>query len=85
MRQLQKAYMTISNRPDVHDTVRVIMSRLGSFMEKEKRFKNFSNVQIASALLNPDKLSWDQPLIHNLSQQYNHCSAGLKSIEDIDT
>ena len=55
MRQLQKAYMTISNRPDVHDTVRVIMSRLGSFMEKEKRFKNFSNVQIASALLNPDK------------------------------
>ena len=32
-----------------------------------------------------DKLSWDQPLIHNLSQQYNHCSAGLKSIEDIDT
>ena len=53
--QLQKACMTVSNRPDVHDTVRVFMSRLGSFMEKEKRFKNFSKVQIASALLNPDK------------------------------
>ena len=55
VRQLQKACMTVSNRSDVHDTVRVFMSRLGSFMEKEKRFKNFSKVQIASALLNPDK------------------------------
>ena len=31
------------------------MSRLGSFMEKEKRFKNFSKVQIASVQLNADK------------------------------
>ena len=31
-----------------------------------------------------DNLSWDQPLKHNLSQQYNHLSSDLKSIEEID-
>ena len=30
-------------------------------------------------------MSWDQPLNHNLLQQYKHLSRDLKSIEDIDT
>ena len=32
-----------------------------------------------------DNLSWDQPLNHNLLQQYKHLSRDLKSVEDIDT
>ena len=32
-----------------------------------------------------NNLSWDQPLNHNLTQQNNHLSGDLKSIEDIDT
>ena len=32
-----------------------------------------------------DNSSWDQPLNHNFTQQYNHLSGDLKSIEDIDT
>ena len=30
-------------------------------------------------------MSWGQPLNHNTTQQYNHLSGDLKSIDDIDT
>ena len=67
VRQLQKACMTVSNRPDVHDTVRVFMCRL-EFIYRKKRLKNFIKAQIASALLKSDKdcravLSADEMLV----------------------
>ena len=44
-------------------------------------------IQLKSIIqtLRLDNSSWDQPLNHNLTQQNNHLSGDLKSIEDIDT